>query len=225
MAFKAIETQYKGYEYAGKLPNEPKKSMSERANLTNKWFGRLLAIESIGVFPDGSRLWGCICDCGTKKAVRSRELIRGHTKSCGCLQKEIRADLGGRNKLPKGIAAANSLLSSYRKSARQRGYSWELSKTEFYSLTSGNCYYCGQEPFLSFLGNSSGTCNGAYTWNGIDRVDNSKGYTSDNTVTCCKVCNVAKASMTQAEFVEWIRMVYDNLSTRFEFGESGHYVE
>ena len=37
---------------------------------------------------DGRAYWNCICDCGNKKIVGSRELRKGTTKSCGCLQKE-----------------------------------------------------------------------------------------------------------------------------------------
>jgi hypothetical protein len=32
--------------------------------------------------------WLCKCDCGTMRAVRGRELVRGNTKSCGCWRQE-----------------------------------------------------------------------------------------------------------------------------------------
>ena len=46
--------------------------------------------------------------------------------------------------------------------------------------------------------------------NGLDRVDSSKGYTIDNVVPCCAICNTAKNKMTQKEFKEWIKTVYEN---------------
>ena len=32
------------------------------------------------------QLWDCICNCGNKTIVLTRDLKTGHTKSCGCLQ-------------------------------------------------------------------------------------------------------------------------------------------
>lgn len=34
-------------------------------------------------------MWKCQCDCGNEIIVRPDSLTSGHTKSCGCLQKEI----------------------------------------------------------------------------------------------------------------------------------------
>ena len=46
--------------------------------------------------------------------------------------------------------------------------------------------------------------------NGIDRIDSNKGYSFDNVVACCKYCNGAKNTMTQEEFKEWIKRVYEH---------------
>lgn len=43
--------------------------------------------------------------------------------------------------------------------------------------------------------------------NGIDRVDNTKGYSIDNCVAACRRCNVAKADMTPDQFREWVLRV------------------
>ena len=45
--------------------------------------------------------------------------------------------------------------------------------------------------------------------NGIDRVDSSKGYTKENSVTCCKHCNTAKNIMSDISFYKWIKRVYE----------------
>jgi len=36
----------------------------------------------------GSVMWCCKCDCGNEPIVSSNDLIREHTRSCGCLRKE-----------------------------------------------------------------------------------------------------------------------------------------
>lgn len=57
-------------------------------DLTGMVFGRLTVIEQHGMTKDRHILWKCECECGKYKNVSSRELRMGHTKSCGCLQKE-----------------------------------------------------------------------------------------------------------------------------------------
>jgi hypothetical protein len=46
--------------------------------------------------------------------------------------------------------------------------------------------------------------NGVYVYSGLDRVDNTVGYTLDNVVPACKACNHAKVDMSYAEFTAWI---------------------
>ena len=43
----------------------------------------------------------------------------------------------------------------------------------------------------------------------IDRVDSDRGYTKENSVTCCKYCNFAKHTMSEDDFYKWIRKVYE----------------
>lgn len=43
--------------------------------------------------------------------------------------------------------------------------------------------------------------NNELTYNGIDRLDNSKGYTIDNSVACCSKCNIAKGTDTKEEYI------------------------
>lgn len=37
---------------------------------------------------NGSRLFACMCSCGTEITLNGAKLTRGHTKSCGCLRRE-----------------------------------------------------------------------------------------------------------------------------------------
>ncbi len=43
-------------------------------------FTKLTAVEQISKWQ-----WMCLCDCGGRKVVRHKQLIRGDNKSCGCL--------------------------------------------------------------------------------------------------------------------------------------------
>ena len=63
--------------------------MGKTKDLSNKRFGRLIAIRRVGT-KHTYALWECVCDCGTRKQVTSRQLVAGLTKSCGCLGQETR---------------------------------------------------------------------------------------------------------------------------------------
>ena len=105
------------------------------------------------------------------------------------------------NPLPWGESMFNSLFYKYRLGAKKRGYDFEIEKEDFRILTKQKCYYCGSEPWQIL----KSSCNtGDYIYTGLDRVDNKKGYTLDNCVPCCKICNMAKKDMTIDEFYNWI---------------------
>jgi len=49
---------------------------------------------------------------------------------------------------------------------------------------------------------------GHYKYNGIDRKINSRGYTPDNSLPCCRTCNFMKKDMDYQTFVDWIGRAY-----------------
>ena len=59
-------------------------------NLTNQKFGRLTAIKPVGTNKHHRVIWKCLCDCGNVLETTSDSLIKGRTKSCGCLAHEYR---------------------------------------------------------------------------------------------------------------------------------------
>lgn len=55
-------------------------------DLTGCIFGKLTVIE-LAERRNYSSYWRCKCECGNETIVEHDNLISGHTKSCGCLQK------------------------------------------------------------------------------------------------------------------------------------------
>lgn len=101
-----------------------------------------------------------------------------------------------------GEAAFNHLYVEYQGGARKRGISWELTKEQFRELTSSPCYYTGRLP--SQIKRAAG---GDYIYNGVDRLDSSKGYTVDNCVPCIGRVNEMKMDSAYEEFIELCRAV------------------
>lgn len=59
-------------------------------DLTGQRFRRLLVIEDSGKRNKwGKAMWRCKCDCGNMVTIYSGSLSSGHTKSCGCLNREM----------------------------------------------------------------------------------------------------------------------------------------
>lgn len=175
--------------------------MSKLIDETGNCYGQLTVIKRAGSLGmGGEAAWLCKCRCGNETTVRGSSLRGGLTRSCGCLPQ-------GRARLPRGRAAFNGLVAIMKRGAEKRGYAWHLSEEQVAILTQQQCYYCGTGPGQRRR-NIGG--NGDYVYNGIDRVDNSKGYTVDNVVPCCKACNLAKHTMTIDEFRSWAYRLYEH---------------
>lgn len=63
--------------------------MGKCIDLTGQKFGRLTVIGRAESTNYNSK-WLCVCECGNNATVFGMSLKSGKTKSCGCLQKEIR---------------------------------------------------------------------------------------------------------------------------------------
>ncbi len=62
--------------------------MGKRAEISGHRFGRLIVEQAIGKDRQGNYIWSCLCDCGKKVDVIAISLLRGNSKSCGCLRLE-----------------------------------------------------------------------------------------------------------------------------------------
>ena len=59
-------------------------------DITGRRFGRLTVLKFNKIrTPYGWARWDCICDCGTKRTVIGEDLRTGHTRSCGCLNRDV----------------------------------------------------------------------------------------------------------------------------------------
>lgn len=173
------------------------KKNSEIKSFVGQKIGRLLIEERFR--KNKTTFYKCKCDCGKDTITTHSNLGSGSAKSCGCLLLDTR----GSERKPLKDVIQKAILNYYKRNAKSRNYEWKLDKNKFEELINGNCYYC-----------NSGLSN-KYIWkykyeiatlpfNGIDRVDNTIGYTEDNCVSCCKTCNMAKSELTVEEFKTWI---------------------
>ena len=175
-----------------------KESIAVRPNrdISDQRFGKLVAVSPVEKTPSGTK-WKCACDCGAEAVVCYSDLARGRQKSCGCSQHEI-------HRKPFGQAAANRVLSQYKRNASKRQLTFSISDEDFLKLTKQSCFYCGKKPSSIY---SEHNMFGDYVYNGVDRIDNTEGYDKPNVVSCCSVCNMMKKSMLQDEFINQCKKV------------------
>jgi len=183
-------------------------------DLTGKKFCKLLVKKQIQERGNRGQIkWECICDCGNKHITSGESIRSGKSKSCGCLRKEAPPNKNKDRKLAIWKQLYNSTIIKRNK---KWGIKGDLSLDNFIFFSKEPCYYCG-------LGNSNlaqdrrgwsknkQISDTKIKFNGIDRIDSSKGYWSNNIVTCCKYCNTAKNTMSEKDFYNFIQRIYEHI--------------
>lgn len=179
-----------------------------RKKLVGRVFGKLIVLSATDKKYIRQVIWLCQCECGNTVEVCTKNLTSGNTRSCGCLRKEKRPNRA----LPYGEASFRSIYRAYVSKAKKYGQEWGLSLEQVRELFSQKCFYCGNE--ATNLHRKKNHTYGVYVYNGLDRVDNTRGYTLDNVVSCCKVCNRAKEALSQEVFIKWIHQAHEHLVSK-----------
>jgi hypothetical protein len=133
----------------------------------------------------------CRCDCGKLTWISDTRLRRGERKECrSCTTKRAWQNIP---RLSPDEITLRVREKHYRTDAQRKKRGWHLSREVFRKLILQPCVYCGIQ--------SAG---------GIDRRDNTQGYTEQNSEPCCAKCNYAKRGQTVDEFLNWARRVFQH---------------
>jgi hypothetical protein len=172
-------------------------------------FGRLVPVQWIGR-KGHETIWQFRCSCGTLTEMSIDKVRPGCTQSCGCLKREKDiarlAPYIGHNTLPVAVSATNIIYRRYRQHAEERGLIFNLTLDQFGFLITQPCYIpnCGK---VNSNRQRVGQRNEWFEYNGIDRIDNDRGYVDGNVAPCCRTCNFAKRAMGLHEFYTWISLL------------------
>jgi hypothetical protein len=82
----------------------------------------------------------------------------------------------------------------YRGNALKKKNEFVLSLEDFTAVVLQPCRYCGEDTKRI----------------GIDRIDNTLGYTKENSAPCCKTCNYMKKNHTVEDFLTHITKIYEH---------------
>ena len=196
---------------------------TERLDITGKKFGRLTVIGYACTNKSRKSVWKCKCECGKETFVVGNRLIKGHTKSCGCLR-----------------------VDSATRIATKHGY----SKTRLYGIwcaMKGRCTNQNNTSYERYGGRGIAICDewqnnfqAFYNWaishgysdeSSIDRIDNNGNYEPSNCrwVTMKEQSNNRSSSVclthngethTLKEWSELTGIKYTTLYSRYSVGES-----
>lgn len=125
----------------------------------------------------------------------NREKIQEKARQCYEEHREERLEHGrqyredNRKKIQQYRSSVHGKFIEIQAGARQRGLLFDLVENDVGNITDDPCFYCGEETTPDMR-------------NGLDRLDNSVGYTTDNVVSCCGMCNYMKMCLDPTTFVE-----------------------
>ena len=185
---------------------------SNTIDLTGQRFGKLVVKKQLEKRGNRGQIrWECACDCGNKHITSGESIRSGKSKSCGCNRKTP----PNKNKDRESAIWKQLYNSTINKRNRKWKVKGDISLEDFIFFSKEPCYYCGLENSNTARDIRDGReiSKTVLKFNGIDRSDSSKGYWSNNVVTCCKHCNTAKNTMSEKEFISFIQRVYAHFKT------------
>lgn len=175
------------------------------AQLEGQRFGRLTVV-SRGESKRSGLTWLCRCDCGGEARPTSSALIKGNTRSCGCLQLETVTALGkrtttgefaGGKPTPERAAWDAMLVRCYRPTSKSyKNYGGR-------GITVCDSWRASYDAFLRDMGRRPSPRHS------LDRKDNDGPYSPDN----CRWSTAAEQTrnrrttrieMHEVEQVQWL---------------------
>lgn len=136
----------------------------------------------------------CKCNrCGNKTIVRADRFGKGSytPKSCSHCITDLQKEIAEEKYKIKGTRSIRKRINSIKSGAKSRNIDFKLTDTQIKKIISKSCFYCSDEHS-----------------NGIDRIDSLKGYTENNCVPCCSICNRMKNKFTLDLFLNKISLIY-----------------
>jgi hypothetical protein len=117
-----------------------------------------------------------VCCCANYQACPAQKLKRGAITRAVHARQTI-----------EGVVLRRSFLRQYKRMAVERGIKWTITDNHFYNLIRGLCYYCGWQPVAM------------QQFNGVDRFEESLGYTPQNSVPICTGCEAIRHEFPDTE--------------------------
>jgi len=179
-----------------------------RIDLSGKTFGRLCVLSFSHWVSGNGSYWKCLCDCGTIKVVPGSSLKKGSSKSCGCLNLELKRSRSKSNHPAwKGFEGISGrYIKNTKRGAKIRGLTFSVTAEQMWEKfveQEGKCALTGKEigfPVTRDMDDIQRTAS-------IDRINSSHGYTIENIQWVHKDVNKLKQDFEESKFIELCEQV------------------
>lgn len=169
------------------IPNVKQRKPSKYDQLVGQTFGTRKVLESL---PRSLFQVKCL-KCGHLSVQRGIDLQKMNNRSC------INCIINARD------ANVTFIYNRVKGNAKTRKIKWDLDINQFQKIAQNRCFYCNCIP-----SKSPGFRDRSPFYHGLDRLNNNLGYTVDNSVSCCSICNYAKHTLSIEEFKTWLTNCY-----------------
>ena len=153
--------------------------MPKLIDLTSQNFGRLLVLWRGPNANNRLPKWVCLCDCGTRCTIAGYDLRSGHTKSCGCLQRERARDTIEANRGAGRLSHGMSESPEYDSWLHMKQRCLNPNATRYERWGGRGITICQRwansfEAFYADMGDRPSTSHS------LDRIDNDGDYEASN---------------------------------------------
>ncbi len=146
-------------------------------DITDQRFGRLIAIRRVEkpkhITKGRDSFWLCQCDCGNIHVIRARSLKHGETRSCGCLNTQVRQS--GINQTTHGMSRTKEYHAWNRMLARC--YNPKTDTFKYYGGRGIKVCKQWRNSFAEFFKYTGKAPTSKYS---LDRIDNNGDYEPGN---------------------------------------------
>jgi hypothetical protein len=170
-------------------------------DLTGIRFGKLTVLHRVENDQHHQVRWSCQCDCGKVHTVRRAHLKSKSVVSCGCSKSD-------KNRVSKRWRGYEDIpldfWNGYKRTAVSKGRTFEVSIEQGWELFLRQNQQCALSGIpLTFPKNKKDVAGTA----SLDRIDSSKGYTTDNVQWVHKDINRMKNVFDQEHFIAFCKLV------------------
>ena len=178
--------------------------------MKDRRYGRLTVVDISGkthVNKHGNteKFYMCYCDCGNKKDISLNSLLRGYTKSCGCLRKELGKKFRGSHNNWKGCGdISGETFNKIKGCAKTRDIPFDLTIEYIWKL------FLNQKKKCALTGLELKFRTSSYKYDGtasLDRIDSLKGYIEGNVQWVHKDINKMKQNLSDVDFIQYCKLV------------------